>query len=354
MLGGRGSARRRRTAACTAAAFVVAVALVAGAARGAADKRAPWIAYQAGPSIRLVHVDGTGDRLATARPTGGQEHPDWSPDGRMLAFDVGFASLWTLDLETKRTSRLVRCQAPCAFVQDAAWSPDGRSIAFVRADVDADGVTTASSAILVLDVQARTVRTVWATSAATDIVFAPRWSADGKELVFEVDRFVDAGISTTEITGARIGIVSASGAAEPRWLTDFDALATTPDWNRRSGRIVFAAGSRGVVDHPGDPSNLFTIAADGTDLRRITSFGPKRGVRSSPRGRGMACGSCSRSSVAAARAAPSQRSSARTATRSGRCRAGSARTRVCSPERQTGSGGAVRVPRPRIASRRWF
>ena len=255
------------------AACAIAVAGAAGASHLHASVHSPWIAYQAN-GIRLVHPDGSDDHRATARPAGSQEHPDWSPDGSMLVFDLDFTSLWTVDVATGKTRRLYRCQTPCYFIQDGAWSPDGRSIAFVRAEADASGENTARSSIVVLRVADGALRTVWSSPRRVDVVFAPRWSPNGARLVFELDRFVDARAATTEIRGARIGTIAASGAGGPSWLTGLGAVATMPDWNRKTGRIVFARGSRSIVDHPDDPSNLFTISPDGSRLRRLTNYRP--------------------------------------------------------------------------------
>lgn len=273
---GTRASRITRTAALLA---IVACACAAGA--GAGGARAPgtvragaWIAYQGSGGIHLVHPDGTGDRLLGARPAGEQGHPDWSPDGRTLVLDLDVRSLWTVDVATGRARQVYECTAPCYFLQDGAWSPDGRSIAFVRADADDTGATTARSSIIVLDVARGAARTVWEVTNGTDLDFAPRWSPDGTRLVFELDRFVDTSTATTEISGARLGVVPASGRGRPTWLTGFAALATFPDWNRRTGRIVYAAGSRGIPDHPGDPSDLFTVSPDGTGRRRLTHYRP--------------------------------------------------------------------------------
>jgi tricorn protease len=57
--------------------------------------------------------------------------PDWSPDGRRLAFQSsrsGSIQIWVLDLRSKVARRLTKGRA--AFSPD--WSPDGRRIAFQR------------------------------------------------------------------------------------------------------------------------------------------------------------------------------------------------------------------------------
>jgi Tol biopolymer transport system component len=90
------------------------------------------IAFQRGytdySDIYVIRPDGSGLRRVTFR---GGASPDWSPDGRRLAFARGptddQASLFALDMPTKRLRRLTRRRAT-----NAAWSPDGRWIAFER------------------------------------------------------------------------------------------------------------------------------------------------------------------------------------------------------------------------------
>jgi Tol biopolymer transport system component len=190
--------------------------------------------------------------------------------------DVDFAGIWVVETGGKHVKQVVSCRRPCQFVQDGAWSPDGKTIAYVRADPDASGSRTARSRILRLDLASGATRTLATFTGGKDAAFSPRWSPDGRRLVFELTRFVDSKTSTTTVTGSRIGTVRADGTGGLRYLTPFKALAGAPDWNSRRNIIVYQAGTRGIPDFPHDPANLFTINPDGTGKRQLTHFPPSR------------------------------------------------------------------------------
>ena len=75
-----------------------------------------------------------------------------------------------------------------------------------------------------------------------------------------------------DLTRTAIGVVDLD-AKTPSWkrLTDWTLWATYPDWHPSKGLIVFSTRPWG--DLPDGPSNLYTIAPDGSALTRITTYG---------------------------------------------------------------------------------
>ncbi|HEY3523254.1 MAG TPA: S9 family peptidase [Candidatus Limnocylindrales bacterium] len=141
------------------------------------------LAYVRDTAIWTIDADGSRATQVTDHPAGNTV-PRWSPDGRSLAFlsrRRGWSQLWTVETGLRRRgrppaarpSREPRPLTSGGFdVEDFAWSPDGRSIA-VMAQRDPDLTT---SQITVVDVATGDEETV-AGSGAWET--AGRWTPDG-------------------------------------------------------------------------------------------------------------------------------------------------------------------------------
>jgi dipeptidyl aminopeptidase/acylaminoacyl peptidase len=98
------------------------------------------LAYVRGDEIRIVDVDGTRDVLVSSHPAG-VSMPRWSPDGRRIAFVSrrrGWSQVYLVDAPIPRRGRPARDPRPpeprtmtaVGFdVEDLVWSADGGSIA---------------------------------------------------------------------------------------------------------------------------------------------------------------------------------------------------------------------------------
>ena len=115
-------------------------------------------------------------------------------------------------------------------------------------------------------------RNLTAGSEAVD--GAANWRADGRRIVFMSDRETARNPDPRGDRGPdfELFVMNANGA-NPRQLTFNDVDDEDPAWSADGSRIVFARDLnpvRGRVNY-----DLFTIAADGTDERRLTD---SRGV----------------------------------------------------------------------------
>ena len=235
-----------------------------------------WVVYQSsGDGLRLIHpVSGTSRRVLPNGPAGAL-HPDWSPDGARLVFAVddadGTRDLWTSDWDGSNAACLVDCRAPCRDADSPAWSPDGTRIAFHRVD-NVDGHNPGST-VQVVDIATGVITTLVSTTGA-EYVVSPRWSPDGSSLVVQIDRYIDDGNDTEEITGSAIGVVDLDAETPAiRVIRELETFSTYPDWHPTDDLILFAAGARRPLDPADAPSNLFTIRPDGTGLTQLTRQG---------------------------------------------------------------------------------
>ncbi|HEU4672669.1 MAG TPA: prolyl oligopeptidase family serine peptidase [Candidatus Limnocylindrales bacterium] len=141
------------------------------------------LAYVRDTAIWAIEADGSASFRLADHPAGNTV-PRWSPDGRTLAFlsrRRGWSQVWTVDTGLPRRGRPPSTPRPPEprpltttgiDVEDFAWSPDGRSIAFM-AQRDADLTT---SQITVVDVATADEVQVGGSGAWET---AARWTPDG-------------------------------------------------------------------------------------------------------------------------------------------------------------------------------
>jgi len=159
--------------------------------------------------ISIINVDGTG--LHQVTPEAGanadfDEGPTWSPDGTRLAFTRN-AVLHVINVDGTGMTPLPNED----MAQSASWSPDGQRIAYMSLDPPGIHVRNADGSNLVRVTPTPEFFDGW-----------PRWSPDGRRLVFS--RFVNdqAQIFTINLDGTgEVGLT-------PGGINDY-----MPDWSRR-------------------------------------------------------------------------------------------------------------------------
>lgn len=131
--------------------------------------------------------DGLGERREIALPEPSFFfHPVWSPDGRRIAYRDAGMSVWYVDLETERATRVdTERHAYPERSLDPTWSPDSRYLAYARR------LDSHLRAVFVHDTQ--TGETVQLTDGMAD-AYRPQWSPDGKFLYFLAS--TDYGLNT--------------------------------------------------------------------------------------------------------------------------------------------------------------
>jgi TolB protein len=242
-----------------------------------------------------ARTDANDHDLYVLRPNGSLERltddflddrdPSWSPDRTRIVFvraapaPPHFTSLWMMRADGKRLRRLTAPRD--AFDGDPTWSPDGRTLAFVRRGIDAP-----ASRVELLDLRTRAIATPRLPRASYSGL---RWSADGSWLavvqgttlsLVHPDGSGLRAVATSALAGAAwspdsaaLGFVRALGAGTNALsVVDLDsgrlktiaggAYAGEPAWSPDGSRLAFARGG-----------DLYTVAADGSDLRPLTEDG---------------------------------------------------------------------------------
>lgn len=171
------------------------------------------------------------------------------------------------------------------WLRGPSFSPDGRRIAFARMEeraVDPDagvvrGATFAWGDLVVMDADGSNPRTLdLGGLPASD----PVWSPDGARILFSsyVEDYVagpDGGPIDSMRTRRDIYTVAADGS-DLRRLTD-DGNCAGAGWTS-DGRIRFIRfGREGAGDAPEVNPNFWIMDADGSDAEQLTSFGPGDG-----------------------------------------------------------------------------
>lgn len=231
-------------------------------------------------AVFTIEPDGSDERQITRPPQGFVDrNPDVSPDGRRIAFeregvDCGpacvFDEIFVVDADGSNLTQLTRnppdtdCDHGGACNGSPAWSPNGKQIAFRRASGPIIDDLIEELGIYVMNSDGSNVRQITqkerpALGEDTD----PQWSPDGRKLVFQRNNVRTA----TPTDGVALWTVNLRSGRERR-VTPFDLRAgDTPDWSPDGQRILFHSN----LDGPDTISaNLYTIRADGTDVRQLT------------------------------------------------------------------------------------
>jgi TolB protein len=242
-------------------------------------------------AIFVADAHGRHDRqLTTPLPDGLDDQPSWTPSGRRIVFtrQPGGDSpdthreFWTVRADGS-DARLLSPACPdgpprCAINEqrnEPRYSPDGRQISFgwAAGEVREDINQIEFSELYVMNANGSHPHAL--TAFSTDHPFAgdtgdASWSPDSRRLVLS---HLNSPLS--DPAGGRALFVINRDGTRLRQLTPWDL--------RAAGRGAWFPDGRTIAFHTlppddGPGGDIYTIRADGTDIRRLTHFAPGLGL----------------------------------------------------------------------------
>jgi Tol biopolymer transport system component len=179
--------------------------------------------------------------------------PDWSPDGRQIAFEIDrdhepFCGIALMNADGSNIVELTPAEFVCE--NDPHFTPDGARIVFDRFD----GV---DEAFWIMDITGNNRQRLGQCCAD------PTPSPNGEK--FSYVAFQDEENFLTALYTANID------GSNPQPLTPFDfGVAVKQDWAPDGRHLVFT--KNGIGHPPGISANIATIRPDGTGLQLLTHF----------------------------------------------------------------------------------
>jgi TolB protein len=210
-------------------------------------------------SLFSAKKNGRNERqLTTFGPGVSSVFSDWSPDGRLIAFDSDQGTGAPVTFVMNADGSHVRKLTDAAFSADPAWSPNGRRIA-----IEADwGDYPASEGIWTIPfrkkgvVGAADAFRVTTTSPDAEFDSEPQYSPSGDWIAFT--RFQSAEESA-------IFRVRTDGS-DLQQLTDFADNASAPDWSPDGRRIAYDTHDASPAPNAG---NVMVMRPDGSDKQTL-------------------------------------------------------------------------------------
>jgi Tol biopolymer transport system component len=210
-------------------------------------------------------------------------HASWSADGSEIAWELldtstDEASVWTAEADGSNARQRVACQgAPCVEVSYPMFSPDGSRMLVTRFDKNHDGQWGASH-LVVVDLTTDEQQIIASTPDGYSSFYSATWSPDGTHVAAQLEYYPSDG--QDEIVASEIVVVDTdpTTADAPIAITPPELFGGYPRWHPTDDQIVFASWD--LNGWSGDePSQLYTVASDGSHLRQVTNVGASEGRR---------------------------------------------------------------------------
>jgi TolB protein len=182
--------------------------------------------------------------------------PQWSPDGRYIAYhvtDFSVHGIYVMNADGSNRRRLTP-EGGTDFTFD--WSPDGRDMAVES------GYTGDTQAIYLIDVDTSSRRQL---SPADTLYASPVWSPDGQQIMFLSCCIYGpnrGGLYTIHPDGTNLRLLTSDEVRPhfPRWSPDGQQIAFTSSTGDRTNGVIYVMGADGSNPRQLTPNDLDSIS----------------------------------------------------------------------------------------------
>jgi Tol biopolymer transport system component len=223
-------------------------------------------------AVFTINPDGTGEKQLT-RPADRvvDDQPDWSPDGRLVAFERCPAgkpcSVWTVRADGTHPDKVpVRCELkPICDANSPSWTPDGRLVVGLAQGRERERgalVQIQRFSIELVDTKYRNQQTIIARTRWTGDTAEPAVSPDGRTVVYK--RWNSW--RTRPVDGKALYAVGIDGAHNHQLTPWKLGAGDHPGFSPDGSKILF----RSFAQEDAKQSNFWTVGPDGADLKQLT------------------------------------------------------------------------------------